>query len=146
MCSSDLHDVALAHPPRGDDIARRARQRRNADKSRPTLCAAKVLDRGEQRFRATRIVEIRPSKPRREWTGRTVKLKLRLADFTTFTRQKTVPERVQSSEDVARVAGLLLAVELQPGRLFRLVGVGVSGFEESVPAEDVLQPRLAGFE
>ena len=49
-------------------------------------------------------------------------------------------------EDVARVAGLLLAVELQPGRLFRLVGVGVSGFEESVPEEDVLQPRLAGFE
>ena len=83
---------------------------------------------------------------RREWTGRTVKLKLRLADFTTFTRQRTVPERVQSSEDVARVAGQLLAVELQPGRLFRLVGVGVSGFEVPESEEDTLQPRLAGFE
>ena len=82
----------------------------------------------------------------RDWRGRTVKLKLRLADFTTFTRQKTAPEPVQSSEEIARVASLLLEVELQPGRLFRLVGVGVSGFDMPEVDKEPLQPRLAGFE
>ena len=83
---------------------------------------------------------------RREMEGRTVKLKLRLADFTTFTRQKTGARPVRSSEDVVGVASDLMLAELRPGRFFRLVGVGVSGFER--PGEDAqpLQPRLAGFE
>ena len=74
--------------------------------------------------------------------ARTVKLKLRLADFTTFTRQRTVAEGVDSPETVDTVARALLRAELAPGRLFRLVGVGVSGFEA---ADDPVQPRLAGF-
>ena len=81
----------------------------------------------------------------KELRGRTVKVKLRLADFTTFTRQETLAEPVQSPDDVATAAGALLRAELQPGRLFRLVGVGVAGFEQE-RREDVLQPRLAGFE
>ena len=51
---------------------------------------------------------------RREWIGRTVKLKLRLADFTTFTRQKTLPEPVSSPGEVARVAAQLLDAEVRP--------------------------------
>ena len=74
--------------------------------------------------------------------ARTVKLKLRLADFTTFTRQRTVAEGVDSPETVDTVARALLRAELAPGRLFRLVGVGVSGFDV---ADDPVQPRLAGF-
>jgi DNA polymerase-4 len=76
--------------------------------------------------------------------GYTVKLKLRLSDFTTFTRQTTLAEAVESPEEIARAAGELLDRELAPDRLFRLVGVGVSGFER--PEESLLQPRLAGFE
>ena len=74
--------------------------------------------------------------------ARTVKLKLRLADFTTFSRQKTVPEGVDSSETVDAVARALLRAELRQGRLFRLVGVGVGGFDTN---EEPVQPRLAGF-
>ena len=81
---------------------------------------------------------------RRGLQGRTVKIKLRLADFTTFTRQKTLAAMVQSPGEVAATAMTLLERELQPGRLFRLVGVGVSGFDP--PDDDLLQPRLAGFE
>jgi DNA polymerase-4 len=81
---------------------------------------------------------------RNELRGRTVKLKLRLSDFTTFTRQTTVAEPVASPGDIARAAGELLRRELEPGRRFRLVGVGVSGFER--PEESPLQPRLEGFE
>ena len=75
---------------------------------------------------------------------RTVKVKLRLADFTTFTRQTTPPRPVASTDDVAASARELVRREIRPGRLFRLVGVGVAGFEsgEGQPG----QPRLAGFE
>ena len=75
--------------------------------------------------------------------GRTVKVKLRLADFTTFTRQATLPDSVSSEEDVALTAASLLRRELRPGREFRLVGVGVSGFDRS--DDQPLQPRLTGF-
>ena len=79
-----------------------------------------------------------------ESVGRTVKVKLRLSDFTTFTRQTTLSEPVESAEVLSRAAGGLLRKELQPGRLFRLVGVGVSGFQR--PETQPLQPRLSGLE
>ena len=75
--------------------------------------------------------------------GRTVKVKLRLADFTTFTRQTTLPDSVASPEDVALNAVSLLRRELRPGREFRLVGVGVSGFDRN--NDQPLQPRLTGL-
>jgi nucleotidyltransferase/DNA polymerase involved in DNA repair len=71
-------------------------------------------------------------------------VKLRLADFTTFTRQTTLAEPVDSPEAIAAVAAALLRREMQPSRLFRLVGVGVSGFEPD--ERQPIQPRLAGFE
>ncbi len=76
--------------------------------------------------------------------GHTVKLKLRLSDFTTFTRQKTLPEAVSSADELGRVARSLLAAELAEERQFRLLGVGVSGFEsEPDDADDEKgQPRL----
>ena len=45
---------------------------------------------------------------RRQLQGRTVKLKLRLSDFTTFTRQRTLPQSVQSAEDLSQSAGRTL--------------------------------------
>ena len=77
--------------------------------------------------------------------GRTVRLKLRLADFTTFTRQKTLQAPVRSPDEIAEAARSLLSVELSPGRLFRLVGVGVAGFERQRTEGSEYQPRLAGF-
>jgi DNA polymerase-4 len=84
---------------------------------------------------------------RKELQGRTVKLKLRLSDFTTFTRQTTLNGPVDSLEHIVEAADGLLRPELQPGRQFRLVGVGVSGFDaEPVAREEAaFQPRLAGF-
>lgn len=76
--------------------------------------------------------------------GYTVKLKLRLSDFTTFTRQVTLPEPVGSPDQIAEAAGRLLRAELEPSRMFRLVGVGVSGFSRDEEAE-TFQPRLPGI-
>ena len=80
---------------------------------------------------------------RKQLQGRTVKLKLRLSDFTTFTRQKTLPHAVQSADDLSQFAGELLRAELYGRRRFRLVGVGVSGFEQS--EEDPEEPRQLRF-
>jgi hypothetical protein len=57
-------------------------------------------------------------------------------------------EPVQSSEEIADAASELVRAEMQPGRLFRLVGVGVAGFdhEEQPQHEQAYQLRLAGFE
>jgi DNA polymerase-4 len=80
----------------------------------------------------------------RDVHGSTVRVKLRLADFTTFTRQTTPQQPVGSRQAVAAAARELLRREMRPGRWFRLVGVGVTGFP---PAEDwPRQPRLTGFE
>jgi DNA polymerase-4 len=62
---------------------------------------------------------------------KTVWIKLRLSDFTTFTRQKTLPEPTDRSETITASARELVEQELGNGRLFRLVGVGVGNFQES---------------
>ena len=58
--------------------------------------------------------------------GKTVQVKLRLADFRTFTRQAALPAPTDDAEAILSVASKLLRQELGPGRRFRLVGVGVT--------------------
>ena len=62
--------------------------------------------------------------------GKTVSVKLRLSDFTTFTRQVTLPAPTDDDETITREACDLVQREIKPGRKFRLVGVGVSNFQE----------------
>lgn len=61
--------------------------------------------------------------------ARTVQIKLRLSDFTTFTRQRTLPGPTNDAALIERTALELLNQQLSPVRKFRLVGVGVSGLE-----------------
>ena len=65
--------------------------------------------------------------------GKTVTVKARLADFTTFTRQVTLPAPTATEESILENAWALLSRELSPERSFRLLGVGVSSFRESPP-------------
>jgi len=62
--------------------------------------------------------------------GKTVTVKARLADFTTFTRQTTLPYPTGSDTVILETAWRLFSRELTPGRSFRLLGIGVSGFTE----------------
>ncbi len=71
--------------------------------------------------------------------GRTIKLKFRLADFTTFTRQTTIVRPTDAAEVILAEASRLLARELHAGRRFRLLGVGVSSLREG---EAESQPSL----
>ena len=72
--------------------------------------------------------------------GRTVTVKLRLADFTTLTRQTTLPRHTCAAEDILQTGWTLMSTELAPGRAFRLLGVGMSGF--GVDEEQPMQLSL----
>jgi DNA polymerase-4 len=76
--------------------------------------------------------EVGRSLRREKLAGKTVKLKLRWPDFTTLTRQTTLPAPTDQDEDIYTVALALLQQARTPGRAVRLIGVGVSGLGEAV--------------
>ena len=71
--------------------------------------------------------------------GRTITLKIKYADFRQITRQVTLPQRVNSTKTIYDTAkDILDSVELADR--VRLIGVGVSGFEEGGPSQLSLLP------
>jgi nucleotidyltransferase/DNA polymerase involved in DNA repair len=56
--------------------------------------------------------------------ARTVQLKLRYADFTTLTRQRTLDHPTQDEMMLYEIAGQLLSAERIEGKRIRLIGVG----------------------
>jgi DNA polymerase-4 len=65
---------------------------------------------------------------KRDLAGRTIGIKVRLDDFTTATRARTLPEAVNEPERVGGVARELLR-EYAPSRPVRLLGVRVASFD-----------------
>jgi DNA polymerase-4 len=61
--------------------------------------------------------------------GRTVSIKVRTDDFSTYTRARTLPDPVASREQLRGVASALLR-DHPPARPVRLVGVRVAGLRE----------------
>ena len=99
--------------------------------SSETTLATDVGDPAEvARYVESLAGEVAEQMGRKHLRCKTVWIKLRLADFTTFTRQKTLPEPTDRQEVITASARDLLALELEDGRMFRLVGVGVGNFQE----------------
>ena len=72
--------------------------------------------------------------------GRTVTVKIKYADFRQITRQTTLAHRISSTETIYDTACTILdGVELADR--VRLIGVGVSGFEEGGPSQLSLMPE-----
>jgi DNA polymerase-4 len=67
---------------------------------------------------------------RRGRRGRTVGIKIRLDDFSTHTRSRTVPEAVNELDRIGAIARDLLR-EFGTPRPMRLLGVRVAGLEEA---------------
>jgi len=59
--------------------------------------------------------------------GKTVKLKIRWSDFTTLTRQTTLPTSTDNEDEIFHAAIKLMKTVRKPNELVRLIGVGVSG-------------------
>ncbi len=104
--------------------------------SRETTFDEDIADRGRQehelRALAERLCEGLASQERR---GRTIAIKVRLDDFTTVTRARTIPT---ATNDLAIVSDLAVDLlrEYAPARPLRLLGVRVASFaDESTVAE-----------
>jgi DNA polymerase-4 len=64
---------------------------------------------------------------RNELAGKTVKLKIRWPDFTTLTRQTTLPTSTDNEDEIFHAAIKLMKIVRNQKQPVRLIGVGVSG-------------------
>jgi nucleotidyltransferase/DNA polymerase involved in DNA repair len=78
---------------------------------------------------------------RKALMARTVHLKIRTGDFTTWTRAHTLPAPTDLTEILVATARDLLAHRIRlGGRGVRLLGVGVSGLEPAAAVQEILFP------
>src|SRR5262245_29670534 len=130
-------DLARRFGQHGDDLARRARgiddrpivtERPTKSISQETTFARDVTDRAVlERTLHEQVSEIAQKLRREDLVGTTVKLKIRWPDFTTPTRQLTLPQPTDEPEVIAEAA-LRLFQQIWTGeQAVRLIGVGVSG-------------------
>jgi DNA polymerase-4 len=83
----------------------------------------------------------------KDFSARTISIKVRFADFKTITRSKTVPLAISATHEVFEVVrNLFLALKLDRARI-RLVGVSLDGLEDGVDASEqlVLGEREKGW-
>lgn len=123
-------------PNHGRDLLRRARfehdgavseQRKVVSESRERTFDYDVRDAGSLREALVRMAdELCESLQRHGHHGRTIGIKVRLDDFSTATRARTLPEPTCEADLVTRVA-LALLDEYAPPRPVRLLGVRVAG-------------------
>jgi DNA polymerase IV len=66
---------------------------------------------------------------RRSLVAHTVRVKFRWADFTTFTRQKSVARPIDDAAAIYRLALAIWQEHWPAGQRMRLIGVGVTGLE-----------------
>jgi DNA polymerase IV len=74
-----------------------------------------------------------------------VNVKIRRADFTTYSRQKGLGTATQDTATISRVAQGLLQewIKAQPRAAVRLLGVGVSGLQEQVQSDLFAEAKAA---
>jgi DNA polymerase-4 len=139
LAATPEHDLAARFGPRmGSDLGRRARfedesavceQRKVVSESRETTFDHDIADAHELERILARLVERLCSALQSSGrSGRTVGIKVRLDDFSTHTRARTLSEPVAGADRVGPVA-LELLRRFAPRRPVRLLGVRVAGLE-----------------
>lgn len=123
------HGEDMAARSRGLDDRRVETEHETKSISKETTFARDVRD-GDVLRRALRQLSEGVGRQLRksELRGATVKLKLRWADFTTLTRQTTLPFPTDDDAEIYATAAALFEATWH-GQAVRLIGVGVSGFE-----------------
>jgi DNA polymerase-4 len=143
--ASAPEDVLSARfgPNLGRELARRARfehdgavseERKVVSESRERTFDHDVADGERLRVELARMAEqLCESLAAHSRHGRTIGIKVRLDDFSTATRARTLPAATNDARTVARVA-LELLEQYAPPRPVRLLGVRVAGLASSEPA------------
>jgi DNA polymerase-4 len=105
-----------------------------ADREEKSISAEETfdIDLGDRRDMERELLALAETTARRlrksQLQAGTVQIKIRQADFQTFTRQKSLQPPINNTEQIFRVARELLGVwlEANPGTRIRLLGVGGS--------------------
>lgn len=136
----DLAQLQLSFGKQAESLQRRAR---GVD-SRPvvsdpeqakSISQERTFDRDvdDPEFLRDKIVELSEtvagSLRRRGLVAHTVTIKYRWADFSTFTRQRTVERAIDTADEITQLALAVWESNWQ-GEQLRLIGVGVSNLEE----------------
>jgi DNA polymerase-4 len=120
----------LQRRARFEDDAPVTQERKVISESRETTFDYDISDRAELESILARLVErLCAGLAEQGRAGRTIGIKVRLADFSTHTRARTLPEPVSSAERVGPVA-LDLLRRFDARQPVRLLGVRVAGLEE----------------
>jgi DNA polymerase-4 len=125
------HGADLARRAQGIDTRPIETERETKSISREVTFARDVRDRDElvgslERFATSLGKTLR----RKHLLGRTVKIKLRWADFTTLTRQSTLSQPTDQAAALYEAGARLFEQNWPVGKPVRLIGLGVSGLTE----------------
>ncbi len=148
LASVPAHELAQRFGSRfAAELQRRARfeddspvtqERKVVSESREVTFDYDIGDRAELENVLRRLVdELCAALGRQQRAGRTIGIKVRLADFSTHTRARTLAEPVSSPERVGPVALELLRRFAAP-KPVRLLGVRVAGLQADAAAEQQL--------
>jgi DNA polymerase-4 len=127
-------------PRHGDELLARARfegstllteHRETISRSSERTFDTDIADREEMEQVLQRLADdLCATLRRKEARGRTIAIKVRLDDFTTVTRARTIDRPVADPETVGTVARELLRA-YGPPRPVRLLGVRMAGFDDA---------------
>jgi len=116
-----LHDLAWARDPRPVVPDQAVKSVGHEETYARDLTDPSIVNREALRLSDAVATRLR----RAAIAGRTVTVKVRYPDFTTFTRSKTLPDATDVAAEIAEVARALLdTVDLDPG--VRLLGISLS--------------------
>jgi DNA polymerase-4 len=111
--------------------------------SRETTVPTDVADRAEQVAVLRELAgKLCAGLAKHERRGRTIAIKVRLDDFTTVTRARTIPAPTNDATVVSDVACALLD-EYAPPRPVRLLGVRVAAFAEPSAESGEGEPQMS---
>jgi DNA polymerase-4 len=139
LAGADHRELARRFGPRfAAELQRRARfeddtpvteERKVVSESRETTFDRDIADLDQlERVLDELVVRLCEALATQRRCGRTVAIKVRLDDFSTHTRARTLPLPVSASADVGAVARDLLR-RFAPARPVRLLGVRVAGLQ-----------------
>lgn len=130
-------DLVRLFGENGRDLSRHARgidnrpivtERETKSVSQETTFAVDVVnERTLEKTLRGQAAEVARQLRREHLAGRTIKLKIRWPDFTTLTRQTTLPSPTDLEDEIAATALRLMRQVRKPHQPVRLIGVGVSG-------------------
>lgn len=126
----------LQRRARFDDAAPVTQQRKVLSESREVTFDYDIADLAElERILAGLVQRLCAAVVEQRRCGRTIGIKVRLDDFSTHTRSRTVTEGVSSADRVGPIARDLLR-RFAPPRPVRLLGVRVAGLQAARSASD----------